>query len=480
MQGRIPVRDGRRGSRGRFSLLSERGGALIEIMMAALLVALAATAVFKGIDGASAVSSGSKSRAIAASLAQDDQERLRATTPATLVDLDSTRTVVRNDASYSIRSVAKWVADRDAVPNCAATTSRAGYLRISSTVTWPDMRGSKPIVATSLLAPPNGTVTSNRGAIGVKVLDHNAQPVPGVNVDVTGPSLSGTTDANGCVFWDDVVQGNYTYTAQKAGLVDYEGDPSITRPIGVGGGQTRIDTIVLAPPTAMTVSVMTKGWTGAASAATIRPGSQLFLANSKMVALNGIRSWSLASNTATVNQLFPMQYGVYMGPCSWENNPSNYAGAPAGTGVVAYPWTGTQTIFEPMLKIRVRYNGSSTGMNTSGTAPSGSGPFVRVVQRPGSGACTKDFTPYATPSTWLTTATISDGVTGTDDAGRIPDALGFPYGTYRICAEGKSGSTWRSAQVDIDNDDPNGKAVDMNLTSTTDRGAGAGRCPATL
>jgi Tfp pilus assembly protein PilV len=480
MQGRIPVRDGRRGSRGRFCLRSERGGALIEIMMAAMLVALAATAVFKGIDGASAVSSGSKSRAIAASLAQDDQERLRATTPSTLVDLDATKTVSRNNVNYTVRSVARWTADRDAVPNCSATTSRAGYLRISSTVTWPDMLGSKPIVATSLLAPPNGTVTSNRGAIGVKVLDQNAQPVPGVNVDVTGASLSGTTDVNGCVFWDDVVAGNYTYTAQKAGTVDYEGDPSITRPIGVSGGQTRTDTISLAPPAAMTVAVMTKGWTGTPVAGTVRPGDKLFLANTKMAALNGIRSWSLASNTATVNQLYPMQYGVFMGTCSWENNPSNDADVPAGTGVVAYPWTGTQTIFEPMLKIRVRYNNSSTGMNTSGTAPSGNGPFVRIAQRPGTGGCSNDFTPYATPATWIKTATISDGVTATDDAGRVPDGVGFPYGTYRICAEGKSGTTWRSATVDVDNDDPNGTDVDLNLTSTANQGNGAGRCPTVL
>jgi hypothetical protein len=227
----------------------------------------------------------------------------------------------------------------------------------------------------------------------------------------------------------------------------------------------------------MTVSVMTKGWTGAPVAATVRtPGDKLFLANTKMAALNGVRSWSLSSNTATVSGLFPMQYGAYMGTCSWENNPANDADVPSGTGVVAYPWTGTQTIFEPMLKIRVRYNGLSTGLNDSAPTPVN----VRIVQRPGGGACTKDFTPYATPSTWIHTSTISDGITGTDDAGRIPDAFGLPYGTYRICAEGKSGTTWRSATVDVDNDDPNGTAVDMNLTSTANPGTGAGRCPSTL
>src|SRR5215213_5282996 len=88
MQGRIPTRCARRPDRDcrslRFVLRSQRGGMLIEIMMSALLVALAATAVFKGIDGATATSSQSKSRAVATTLAHEDQERLRSMDPRKL------------------------------------------------------------------------------------------------------------------------------------------------------------------------------------------------------------------------------------------------------------------------------------------------------------------------------------------------------------------------------------------------------------
>src|SRR3954453_3185507 len=84
MQGRIPDRSARR-LRGRRSLRfiapSQRGSMLVEEMMSALLVALAATAVFKGIDGATATSAQSRSRAVATTLVHEDQERMLAMDP---------------------------------------------------------------------------------------------------------------------------------------------------------------------------------------------------------------------------------------------------------------------------------------------------------------------------------------------------------------------------------------------------------------
>lgn len=438
--------------------------------MASLLLALAAGAVFKGVDGASATSGASKARAIAASIAQEDQERLRATTPSTLVDLNTTKTVRRSGVDYSLQSVARWVADRDATPGCTSATSRAGYLRITSKVTWPDMRGSKPITATSLVAPPNGTVTSNRGAIGVKVIDQNSQPVPGVTVDVSGASLTGVTDSDGCAYWDDVPQGNYSYTAQKLGYVDYNGNSSVTRPIGVAGGQTRIDTVVIGQPTEMTVAVKTKGYDGQDYPVALNTGDKLFLANSKMTATNGVRAWSLTSTTATVSGLFPMQYGVYAGTCPFENNPANQS---VTTGVFNPPFTGTQTIYAPMFKLRARYNGATTGDNFA---------YVKAVQIPSGGACTKEYPSGTDITTWYRTGAVNDSNATTDDNGRLlPDPAntstpipGFPYGSYKVCAQSRgsaSGGTWRYGTASVTNNSPSGVTVDINMATS-------GQCPA--
>jgi Tfp pilus assembly protein PilV len=430
MQSRIPAVAGRRDSRGGRRLRSERGAALVEVMMAALLVALAATAVFKGIDGASALSSGSKSRAIAAAIADDDQERLRALPPANLVDRNETNTVTRSGVAYKVDSSTRWVADRDATPDCNSATSRAGYLRILSTVTWPNMQGSRPVVASSFVAPPNGTVTSNKGALGIKILNEANAGVPGVSVSVSGAGLSGTTDANGCVYWDDVPQGNYSYTAQKTGYVDYTGNSSITRPIGVAGGQTRVDTAYLDVATSMNVSVVTTSYSGAEIPATMTEALPLHLANAKMAALNGDLALPASiSNTRTASNLYPMGYGVFVGPCARENNPGSVQFNPT------YP--NPAKIYMPSIRVRVR----------NGTTYMDSLPVKYTLQPVTGSTCT---------ATYFRTT----GVNGTlHGAIARPE---MPYGRYTVCTEYQSGSLWWKASTTADNLTAAGVAVDLN------------------
>jgi hypothetical protein len=446
MQGRIPAGETRREARGGFRLRGERGAALIEIMMAALLVALVATAVFKGIDGASALSSGSKSRAEAASIADDDQERLRALPPATLVDRNETNTVTRSGVAYSVVSSTKWVADRDATPDCNSATSRAGYLRILSTVTWPDMQGSKPVVASSLVAPPNGTVTSNRGALGVKILNEANVGVSGVSVSVSGVGLSGTTDSNGCVYWDDVPQGNYSYTAQKTGYVDYTGNASITRPIGVAGGQTRVDTAYLDLATSMTVNVVTKRYGGAETPAVMTESLPLHLANAKMAALNGVLSLpALATSTRTVTNLYPMSYGTYVGPCALASNPAQYGAAVQFNT----PYPNPAKIYMPSINVRAKLKG----------VPYTDGATVKLTQVPVTGsACT---------ATYMRTTQAVAGVGS--GALALPE---FPYGRYDVCAEAQFAGVWWTASKTIDNIAPAG--IDVLLDTSI---AVKGRCP---
>jgi Tfp pilus assembly protein PilV len=465
MQERITARVGCRAVRGCRRLRSQRGAALIEIMVAAMLTAMVATAVFAGIDGAGAVSSGSKSRAVAASIAQDDQERLRSTAPAALVDFSDTRTVANSGVNFTVASAARWVADRDATPDCNTTTSRAGYLRITSTVTWPDMRGSRPIVASSLVAPPNGTVASNRGAIGVKVLNELNQGVAGVSVNVSGAALSGTTDSTGCVYWDDIPQGNYTYTASKAGYVDPNGNTSIVnRPIGVAGGQTRIDTIFLDVATTANFQFLTKGYDPAAapSPITLASGDQLHLANAKLTAYAGTKSIAAGGlQTLTVGNLYPMQYGSFVGPCPLENTPATYSGT--GT-VIQPPFPSPAAIYRPPLKVEVTWN----GVRQNGLA-------VKIVQKQKAGGnCSRSYTGLQTAA--------NGGVNGR----LASNDLAYPYGRYAVCVQGvitgftvhiQAGDTSTAAETtgDVIHTDPNGTVVTMNTAPAANLRAGA--CP---
>ena len=53
------------------------GFALIEVIVSAAILAVVALAVLSGLDGASASSARERARAVSASLAEQDQERLR-------------------------------------------------------------------------------------------------------------------------------------------------------------------------------------------------------------------------------------------------------------------------------------------------------------------------------------------------------------------------------------------------------------------
>lgn len=432
-------------------LRAERGGALIEIMMGALLVTMVATAVFKGIDGANATSGGSKSRATAAAIAESNQERLRAVPPAELVDRDDTTTVRRNNVTYTVKSSSKWVADRDATPDCSSTTSRAGYLRIRTEVTWPDMRGSKPVVQSSLVAPPNGTVTSNRGAIGIKIVNEQNVGVAGVNVSVSGAGVGAKqTDSNGCAYWDDVMQGTYSYTAAKAGYVDFEGDSSLTRSIGVAGGQTRFDTAYLDVATSMDVEFVTRRYGGPEVRATVS-GNQLMsdfnypvrITNAKMADLAGVRPFPASTNaTRTLSPLYPMQYGVYLGPCAQSNNPANL-GSPVQFN---RPYPVPAKVYLPAINVQGSLYGNVAAANNVPV-------YFKLL-------------PVAGETCNVPRYQRTFGING-----RITNPE-FPPGRYQVCAEVLENGAWWHARQDITNTNPAGTTVALNDTM-----AQSGRCP---
>src|SRR3954454_4376399 len=125
---------------------SDSGFALIEVIVSAAVLALVALAVLSGVDGASASSAREKARAVAQSLAEADQERLRqlpVTELAKYADkapygvpdpAGGTRTV--DGVTYTVESKAQWV--RDDTGDSASCTSdgrAADYFHITSKVT---------------------------------------------------------------------------------------------------------------------------------------------------------------------------------------------------------------------------------------------------------------------------------------------------------------------------------------------------------
>src|SRR3954471_21392220 len=138
-----------------FRRSNESGFAMIEVIVSAAVLAMLALAVLSGIDGASRATGREKARSTAATVAEQDQERMRSLQIGTLSNAyDVTRHVSVDGVNYDVRSTAKWVDDGGGTAVSCSTGPQADYLQITSSVT-SNTVGTRiaPVTLTSLLSP---------------------------------------------------------------------------------------------------------------------------------------------------------------------------------------------------------------------------------------------------------------------------------------------------------------------------------------
>jgi len=463
MQGRIPDRSACRHS-GRRSLRyiarSQSGGALIEIMMSALLVALAATAVFKGIDGATATSGQSKSRAVAVTLAQEDQERMRSMDPRKLSSytLGPVSKVV-NNVEYKVTSTGSYVSDRGDSESCTKGDGRVTYVKINSKVEWPDMRSSKPVQASSIVAINNAY---SKGSLAIKIVDRTGLTgVPDVPVTIDPPvSLTKNTNENGCVVFDGLDAGQYFGQFSKAGYVDPNGD-NVVRPDNgwnVTTGSTSISTYQYDRAGSINFAFDTKYQTNAAWDVTSTPaGTAVTLIHQNIPGppTQGVKTADVVVGSTGLNftSLFPFTtpYTAFAGKC--------VSGAPAWTtpNSATVPSNGSVALKlrMPAIGVRVQRNGGTP----SSTA--------EVTVRPSTGTCVPvRILPNATSTNSYTTAPTSS----------TASTYAFPPGSYIVCADDNTSTgSARKAEVTVNNTSESGSLTTVNITQST--ATTGGQCP---
>src|SRR4051794_21603582 len=169
---------------------SESGFALIEAIVSATVLALVALAVLSGIDNANGSSAREKARAVAASLAEQDQERMRSMTVETLAAVPQVPPITVDGATYSIKSAAAFVTDdQGGTPSCGNTSNRSQYIHITTTVSSALVGVRVPVVKIDSLVSPSVAYSQNHGSLGVKITDRNDAPVPNVAVSASGASV---------------------------------------------------------------------------------------------------------------------------------------------------------------------------------------------------------------------------------------------------------------------------------------------------
>jgi hypothetical protein len=197
-------------------LAGERGDTLIEVLISAVLLAVIVAGTFTALDGANHSTALQRSRSQADTLAQQDEDRLRSLPVATLTKLEhepATQTVEMGGVKYELTSSSKYIVDNTATTDCASTALKAEYIQTISTVRWHSLGPGLPVVETGIVSPPPDT------SLIVQVTD-TGKPVPGITVEVVGPSTaSAVTSTTGCAILA-VAPGEYQINVHSPGYVD--------------------------------------------------------------------------------------------------------------------------------------------------------------------------------------------------------------------------------------------------------------------
>jgi Tfp pilus assembly protein PilV len=439
------------------SRAGDAGFALIEAVVSAVTLAIVALAVLSGIEGSLHSAGRERSRSVASTLAEQDQERMRAMSADQLADMASLqRTVQVAGITYDVTSKSEWIRDdTGGTVSCTNNSTQVDYLQISTTVKSKTVGTRvKPVSMMSLVAPPVGKA---KGTLAVQVNNRDSVGISGLDVVATaasGGSYTETTNELGCAIFTRVPVDSYTITLNRGGWVDTFG-----RNPGTAGAQVlnnAVQVITMKFDRAATVawSVTTKDpWNANAVTASVPP---IIVTNpatgavqaGTVSALDGEeptaqRTWTV--NPATSMFPFLSKYAMWTGSCS-QSNPaqwdSDYYDTFPGS-IATQPGTAhtlSPAMQQPALKGQLQ---TSTGTALATTLSSS----IYATLQPDPADPTPCKETYRLANTVLPNGTA--GVIGQWRNVASPIAYtpaAMPFGKYDICAKYVSSggtSRWR-------------------------------------
>jgi hypothetical protein len=393
---------------------------MVEVIVSAVLLIVLAMATLPLLDQAGVRAGGNKSRGVASSLAQSDQDRMRQMTIDDLANYTDSRTKTVEGVQYTIASEARWVRDASGFVTCAVDPSRAEYVKIMSTVSWPRMAGTKPVVVESFVAPGVTALGPAKGTLTVKLQNAAGGPQPGI--PVTAGGLAGVTDAGGCYVFAQLNAGTNTVAFNSAGYVDRKHVQNSTQSISVAGGATSQLTdmydraITLRGSVKVDSPVVASTWT---SMTAVTSGTGVTSPVEKVV--------GTAAAQVDSQGLFPTTagYGVYAGRSACTmNEPTQYRSDYYSGAASPYKSSFTNTYSTTAVPTAVDVFLRRISVTVSSTTAAKYGILVKPA---GAGATASCEVPARRQSAASVTSYTQD--------------FEVPWGQYRICVDnGLAGS----------------------------------------
>jgi hypothetical protein len=396
------------------------------------VLSITTVALLNGLDGAQGTGAKNKARSVAAALAEQDLERMRAMPAAGLAGYTQTRPVTVRNVTYTVKSTATWAVDDGGPISCSNNSRTAANIRIVSEVTSPATRGV--VDAASLVTPPPGTYAAGQGRAIVKVFDRDQAPVQGITVTMTGPgSFSETTNALGCAVFPFVPIGTYTAAVSGLGYVNWDGSSPATKPLVVTQSASTAETFEMdaAAEIRAQFDTVVGGVTVPAEARWLRVSNSKMTVSPKLFTAPTSTPPFDTESQVNATSLFPFVdgYTVYPGQCTANAaGAKSYAPTPGQIFIMS-----TNKLRLPSINIRVVANSSTT--STTAVGQNG----VTVMAR-SADTCTANSFPLQT------SAAVTYG--STTYQGALPKP-GFPYGTYKLCAQRTVGTTTTHGHADV-------------------------------
>ena len=494
-------------------LRSEQSGfTIIEVLVAALILAIVSAGAAVAFVGAIGTSGIQRNRTAAEALAQQNASRLRGYTINQLANLNTTLNPVTIDGtSYTVQEKANFVSDGSGTPSC--TNPSADYLQTTSIVSWQgEPVGVNPVTVTGLLTPTAGQISSSAGVLAVQVQGPSPGNTPFVGMPVSvslvggNTTVAGVTAANGCVLFADLPVGNYSVSVIPASgsYVDAGSDQSVTASspdtatVAVSSGSTAASaqSFVLATPGSATFTFADQWPTGVAPTGTYVPVStapsvvlasgNLTTTPSYVVCSNqdsacpavgkadtswGSTAWAGSPGSFTATPLAPYSYNTYAGLCQLDDpTTSGYGGAYTVANVTAGANPTVGPIKLPSMVIRL-WNG--TGISGAPGTPILKGTQIAL---PAGAKLVVTDTGCGEPFVGNVAVPAGDSylpidsnpllnATSPNDTGLLGDP-GMPYGKYTICYSNNNLTYTVSSLTNL------GNGEIINLYSLTPTGTG--------
>jgi Tfp pilus assembly protein PilV len=344
---------------------NDAGFGLLELVVAVSLLALAVLALAAQMGSTMTVARNNRNRSIGANLASREMDLVRSAKFSTLPLGLTTSTYPLDGVTYTIKRASQLVPQNASTGACdGGPSGTPSVLRVTITVSWPNMAGAKPVTTQTAITPPVGNYDPDSGNIAVKVTNRDGNPSEGRRVTITGPSTATqVTTSDGCAFFGFARAGTYTVQLTDGGYVDRQGNlnPSLTN-FAVPVGQTKS-----APfdyDLAATATIGVAGFSGG----TVPAALPLSVANPALLP-TGTKAIAGTGYPRTLQNLFPFTDGAeyFAGDC-----PDADPEAPGPSSGLLYPsssrapalalapgGTATATVVLPVIDLRVVNSGGA-------------------------------------------------------------------------------------------------------------------------